>query len=147
MMSMRFLAETEWEILCSLVGEGFVGGQRGVLCGEGLVVHEEEVDVTGCGSLVVVLWMSVGRVRTVVDDESLVAGRHEVTGLLVGSVTDLIAILSAMVLTLATPLWSLFDANSLPPSCALQWEAYLGHSGLALETPSDAVVNTLGLPP
>ena len=27
--------------------------------------------------------------RTVVDDESLVAGGHQVTGLLVGSVTDL----------------------------------------------------------
>ena len=64
-------------------------GQRGVLCGEGLVVHEEEVDVTGCDSLVVGLWTADGRLRTVVDDESLVAGRHEVTGLLVGSVTDL----------------------------------------------------------
>ena len=37
-----------------------------VLCGVGLVVHEEEVKVTG-----------------VVDEESLVAGRHQVTGLAV----------------------------------------------------------------
>ena len=43
-----------------------------VLGGVGLVVHEEKVEVTG-----------------VVDDESLVAGWHQVTGLLVGTVSDL----------------------------------------------------------
>lgn len=50
-------------------------GYRNVLSGVGLVVHEEKVEVTG-----------------VVDDESLVAGRHHVAGLLVGAVTDLFEI-------------------------------------------------------
>ena len=49
--------------------------------------------------------------RTVVDDESLVAGGHHVAGLLVGTVTD------------------------------------GGHGHLALETATNAVVNTLGLAP
>ena len=43
-----------------------------VLCGVGLVVHEEELDVAD-----------------VADDEGLVAGGHHVLGLLVGTVTDL----------------------------------------------------------
>lgn len=42
-----------------------------VLCCEGLVVHEEEFDIAG-----------------VVDEESLVAGGHHMSGLLVGSETD-----------------------------------------------------------
>lgn len=43
-----------------------------LLCGEGLVVHEEKLDV-GC----------------VVDEESLVSGWHHVAGLLVGTETNL----------------------------------------------------------
>ena len=43
-----------------------------ILSGKGLVVHEEEVDIVG-----------------VVDEESLVAGRHQVTGFLVRTVADL----------------------------------------------------------
>lgn len=43
-----------------------------VLGSEGLVVHEEEIDVAG-----------------VVDEESLVSGWGEVTGLLVGTESDL----------------------------------------------------------
>jgi len=43
-----------------------------ILGSEGLVVHEEEIDVAG-----------------VVDEESLVSGWGEVTGLLVGTETDL----------------------------------------------------------
>lgn len=43
----------------------------GDLCGEGLVVHEEKLDV-GC----------------VVDEESLVSGWHHVAGLLVGTETN-----------------------------------------------------------
>ena len=54
-----------------------------VLCGEGLVVHEEEVDVTG-----------------VVDEEGLVAGGHHVAGLLVGTVANLY-VSSEFVLVLA----------------------------------------------
>jgi hypothetical protein len=72
MISMRFRAETECEILC-VVSRGLcVSGVGGVLGGEGLVVHEEEVDVAD-----------------VVDDERLVAAGHQVAGPLVGSVTDL----------------------------------------------------------
>ena len=47
-------------------------GRVCVLCGESLVVHEEEVDL-----------------GDVVDEEGLVAGRHHVAGLLVGAVSDL----------------------------------------------------------
>jgi len=43
----------------------------GNLCGESLVVHEEEVDVSD-----------------VVDEESLVARGHHMAGLLVGAITD-----------------------------------------------------------
>ena len=77
--------------------------------------------------------------RTVVDKESLVAAGGEVTGLLVGTVTDLqVAISSAMILRIP-------NASELRRlDCD---ESYLGHSGLALEPPADAVVNTLGLPP
>lgn len=46
--------------------------QDSLLGGVGLVVHEEEVEVTG-----------------VVDEESLVAGGHHVAGLLVAAVADL----------------------------------------------------------
>lgn len=46
--------------------------QGSLLGGVGLVVHEEEVEVTG-----------------VVDEESLVAGGHHVAGLLVAAVADL----------------------------------------------------------
>jgi hypothetical protein len=42
------------------------------LCGEGLVVHEEEVDISD-----------------IVDKESLMAGGHHMAGLLVGTETDL----------------------------------------------------------
>lgn len=51
-------------------------------------MHEEEVDVTGWCSLVAVFADPI-YLHTVVDDESLVAGGHEVTGLLVGAVANL----------------------------------------------------------
>jgi hypothetical protein len=92
--------------------------------------------------------------RTVVDEESLVAGGHEVAGLLVGAVSDL---------CITVPSARLFSLRILPPSknsapAAFQPRSlsfascdgvvsYLGHSSLALEPSSDAVVNTLGLPP
>lgn len=57
-------------------------------------MHEEEINVAG-----------------IVDEESFVAGGHEMSGLLVRAVTN------------------------------------LGHSSLALESPSDAVVNAFRLPP
>ena len=47
-------------------------GRLHVLCGVGLVVHEQELDVLD-----------------VANEESLVAGRHHVAGLLVGAIADL----------------------------------------------------------
>lgn len=47
-------------------------GGKNILCGEGLVVHKEEVDILD-----------------VVDQEGLVAGWHHVAGLLVCSETNL----------------------------------------------------------
>ena len=52
--------------------------REGVLGGKGLVVHEKEVNI-----------------GDVVDEESLVAGRHHVACLPVGAVSDLIIIKSA----------------------------------------------------
>jgi hypothetical protein len=79
-ISTLFLAETAWEILrlvlvlsCEsgyLLVEIIVGID--VLCGVGLVVHEEHVHVVD-----------------VVDEERLVAGRHHVASLLIGTVSDL----------------------------------------------------------
>jgi hypothetical protein len=65
------------------------GNGVGDLGGEGSVVHEEEVDVVNCVLLVAVLVAGALRGRTVADNEGLVAGGHQVAGLLVGSVTDL----------------------------------------------------------
>lgn len=53
------------------------------LCGVCLVVHKKEV-----------------KVASVVDEESLVAGRHHVSGLLVGSETNLSEIVSHLLLVL-----------------------------------------------
>jgi hypothetical protein len=63
---------------CSIQGDSAISNVQNIasrldiLSSEGAVVHQEELDVLG-----------------VVDEESLVAGGHHVTGLLVGSVTDL----------------------------------------------------------
>ena len=53
-----------------------------ILGSVGAVVHQEELDILG-----------------VVDEESLVAGGHHVTGLLVGAVTDLISNASVLIRT------------------------------------------------
>jgi hypothetical protein len=84
-ISTLFLDETACAILERV---SFVCAARHIawvneLCGEGLVVHEEEVDVTG-----------------VVDEEGLVAGGHHVAGLLVGTVANLY-VSSEFVLVLA----------------------------------------------
>jgi hypothetical protein len=60
-----------------------------VLCGEGGVVHEEKLNIGNCKTLVESGRPSRDAARTVGDEESLVAGGHQVAGLLVGSVTDL----------------------------------------------------------
>lgn len=52
-----------------------------VLCGEGGVVHEEEVDVSDWDSLAACTRTDTAVCRTVGDEESLVAGGHEVAGL------------------------------------------------------------------
>lgn len=107
-----------------------VGG--GVLGGEGLVVHEEEVDIAG-----------------VVDDESLVAAGHQVAGLLVGSVTDLRNPSAKVPKHTTAPRWD--NSRNCESPCFRgahrSGRSYLGHSSLALEPPSDAVVDTLRLPP
>ena len=74
-ISTLFLAETAWEILdfiSVLVSSSWTRSKDNVLCGVGLVVHKEKVNITG-----------------VVDEESLVAGWHHVAGLLVGTETNL----------------------------------------------------------
>ena len=60
-----------------------------VLCGEGGVVHEEKLNIGNCETLVGLGRPRHSASRTVGDEESLVAGGHQVAGLLVGSVTDL----------------------------------------------------------
>ena len=62
------------ELLCACDNLDSLSRRNGVgdLSGEGLVVHEEEVNIAD-----------------VVDEESLVAGWHHVAGLLVGSETNL----------------------------------------------------------
>lgn len=65
--------------------ESHVHGCKNVLSGEDLVVHEEELDVVD-----------------VLDEESLVAGRHHVLGSLVGAIADLI-VDKKICLTLAHP--------------------------------------------
>ena len=75
---MRFLAETPCAILVGMLEKFlrfcffFSRKRLSVLGGVGLVVHEKELNLGG-----------------VVDEESLVAGRHHVAGLLVGTVTNL----------------------------------------------------------
>jgi len=64
------------------------------LCGKSLVVHEEEINLAG-----------------VFNEESFVAGRHQVSGLLVGAVTDL----GHCCLALEPPSHSVVNAFWLPP--------------------------------
>lgn len=52
-------------------------------------MHEEEVNIAGCILLARVRGPGDRVFRTVVDEESLVAGRHQVAGLLVGAIADL----------------------------------------------------------
>lgn len=49
MISMRFRADTAWAILKDSLVCGMVERKlANVLCGEGLVVHEEEVNIGDC---------------------------------------------------------------------------------------------------
>jgi hypothetical protein len=87
-------------------------------------------------------------VRTVGNEESLVAGGHKVAGLAVGSVTDLIVCVSPS----TTANFAGIAYPQLNSICSSRSEhgggnPYLGHSSLALEPPADAVVNTLRLAP
>ena len=86
-MSMRLRAETEWAISAAKV----------VLCmrrrSTSLTENFVSSDPGGAD------WCS----RTVVDDESLVAGGHQVTGLLVGSVTDLCRTRQSMPISQSSP--------------------------------------------
>lgn len=119
-----------------------LGGWSRLLCGVGLVVHEEELEVAD-----------------VVDQESLVAGRHHVAGLAVVAIADLNSIMSA-IRSPSSPSHPLHrrplhqnlqhprQAFHLFLSAASHTEpTHLWHSNVALKPPPDTVVDTLGLPP
>lgn len=98
-------------------------------------MHEEEVQVAG-----------------VVDEESLVAGRHHVAGLLVAAVSDLYS---------STPSAILLQCPSKPSHPYLQDfhptqvhlfpifsnPTHLWHGGLTAESTAHGIVDTLWLPP
>ena len=69
------------------------------LCGVGLVVHEEKVQVAG-----------------VVDEEGLVAGRHHVAGLLVAAVADLYAECPSASVSSCTVTLLISEASLFPSS-------------------------------
>ena len=74
-ISTRFREDTACAILDTMLAGGFAADLDAfILSGEGLVVHEEEVDIVA-----------------VVDEESLVPGWHQVTGFLIRAVPDLVA--------------------------------------------------------
>jgi len=76
-ISILFLDETACEIL-NRVSPNYPSTKVfHLLCGIGLVVHEEKINVAG-----------------VVDEECLVAGGHHVAGLLVGAKTNLCGLIS-----------------------------------------------------
>lgn len=85
-------------------------------------MHKEELDILN-----------------VVHDESLVARGHQVAGLLVGTVTDLYIQSSA--------LHSQKPYPTTFPSLESCGSTHLWHSGLALESPPNSVVDTLRLSP
>jgi hypothetical protein len=110
-----------------------------VLCGEGGVVHEEEIYVAG-----------------VVDEEGLVAGGHEMACLLVGAITNLQVYPSAFHdHRNFGPLQSLSNISSaiIAPGISRTpievggLDSHLWHSGLALEASADTIVDTLRFPP
>jgi hypothetical protein len=110
-------------------------------------VHEEEVDVVDYVLLMAFQGAGTLRGRTVADDESLVAGGHQVAGLLVGSVTDL-SQMSAPASNLDLSHHNVVRSIVLSSRASFgEGSPYLGHSSLALEPPADAVVDTLRLAP
>lgn len=92
------------------------------------VVHEEEINVL-----------------SVVNEESLVAGGHHVSGLLVATVTDLLSVLAfthcQYIPNDSTRYDSKFDVDQVGG-----W-TYGGHRDVRLEASADAVVDTLRLAP
>lgn len=112
--------------------------QRYSLSSVGAVVHEEEVQVAD-----------------VVDEESLVAGRHHVASLAVVTVTNLYSQHpSALIPGFHLPAVLLYPPDALvPPSCSHLLSTlpasstHLWHGSLTLETSADSVVDTLWLPP
>ena len=101
-----------------------------LLCGVGLVVHEEEFEITG-----------------VVDQESLVAGWHHVACLSVRAVTDLEAKKPVSLPFTSFPQGPHISHLLLPFDSHLLSSAYLWHSSLTLESSPDSVVDTLRLSP
>lgn len=91
----------------------------GDLSGEGLVVHEEEVNIAD-----------------VVDEESLVARWHHVASLLVGTETDLRKKVSPI-----------FSKHSIEGRLRCHSKTYRWHNHLAAKASADTVVDTLWLSP
>ena len=109
-----------------------------VLCRERLVVHQKKVNISG-----------------IMNDERFVAGRHQMPSFLVRTVSDLNhSDSTSLSLHLQQRWWSEKQARSVL-ACSTsvtqplhsRVSTHRRHSSLALETSSDSVVNTLGLPP
>jgi hypothetical protein len=97
----------------------------GVLSSVGAVVHEQKLNILG-----------------VVDEESLVAGGHHVTGLLVASITNLYQHISSAKTVPVRSILFRQSADLIGLGLTYGW-----HGDGALEASADAVVDTLGLAP
>lgn len=144
-ISIRFFDETALAILdwaCQICSSCGYVVEPDSLCGVGAVVHEEEFEVAD-----------------VLNKESLVAGWHHVSGLLVATVTNLNFAKTSVVVHSVCSLHrqvrfphALIPGRAFPVSLsALRPESlartHLRHSSLALETSPHTVVDTLWLSP
>lgn len=108
-------------------------GRGYVLGGVGPVVHQEELNVVD-----------------VADDEGPVARGHHELGLLVGTVADLREALAPLPNRANLPSQARLSGKSRQAGArrdSIRGLTYRGHGQVALEPPSDARVDTLGLPP
>jgi hypothetical protein len=85
--------------------------------------------------------------RTIGDEESLVAAGHQVAGFPVRSVTDLCRLVSPRTSQVPPASPASLKRIAIPSKPSGKGVPYLGHGSLALESPADAVVDTLGLAP
>ena len=120
MISTRLREETAWPILTirQYANPSICELSCNILGSERAVVHQEQFNIVG-----------------VLDEERLVARRHHVAGLLVGTVSNLNpSKYSSIVAPTPTPR----NKTGLP---------YRGHGSLSLEPSPHTVIDTLGLPP